>query len=122
MSLGEGWRALERDPSATHWRWMGTHATLRFYNPTAQPVRATLHLRVASFNHQRTLHLSIAGQPFGEVLVSPTPSVQNIEFLLPSGEHILALESDADTDPVQNGALLSLRFFGLNAQFDQLTP
>jgi hypothetical protein len=101
---------------------MGTHATLRFYNPYPQPVRTTLRLDVASFDHQRTLRLSITGQPAGEILVLPTPGVQNIELLLPPGEHILALEAGADADPAQNGALLSLRFFTMSAHFSPPMP
>jgi hypothetical protein len=117
-SLGQGWRALERQSGTPfRWRWMGEQATMHLFNPTIQPVAASLRLKLASYSIPRRVYLLLDGTPFGEVPVDITPQARTIAFALPPGAHVLTLMAEAQPDPAAGGQLTSVRAFGIAFSF-----
>lgn len=117
-SLGEGWRALERQEGTQfRWRWMGEQATIRLFNPYDRPVAAALRLNLASYTQQRTVRILLDGQPAGEFAVETTPNARTIAIMLPPGTHIVTLAADAQPDPAAGGQLTSIRAFGVAFSF-----
>jgi hypothetical protein len=121
MFLGAGWDKLERQAgTAFRWRWMGAVAEIRLYNPYDQPVAAGVTLSAASFATPRDLQLALDGAPFGRIAIQPEqPATRQLHFLLPPGEHVLALNAPSSVDPGRVGRQISVRVFGVAAEFGE---
>jgi hypothetical protein len=117
-ALGEGWRALERQPgSDLRWRRMGAESTLRLFSPHGRPVVATVRLSLASFGGPRRVQLLLDGQPLGALDVGDAPVARSVTFMLPPGEHILTLAAPADPDPAAGDLPTSVRAFAIGFSF-----
>jgi len=121
MFLGAGWDQIERQPgTAISWRWMDTTAEIRLYNPYQQPVAASVAISASSFQAPRDLQLDLDGVPFGRLVAQPDrPTTRQYRFLLPPGEHILMLAAPASPDLERGGRQISVRVYGLRAEFGQ---
>src|SRR5262249_14892253 len=93
MFLGAGWDKLERQlDTALRWRWMGGTAEIRLYNPYDRPVAASVALSASSFQEPREIELRLDDGLFGRLAIQPDQlTTRQYRFLLPPGEHILAL-------------------------------
>ncbi len=68
VSAASGWSPREYEGSRT-WRWSGGESTLTVWNPGPAPRSVMVTLELAAFATGRHVHVSLNGEPAGDLLV-----------------------------------------------------
>jgi hypothetical protein len=90
----DGWHAEEKS-GTDRWRWSDGHARILLTNPTGQPVRVTLRLRVRAYSG-RELAVRLEQHVVAtKKLDGTTEEVVAEDLLLQPGRTVLTLTSDA---------------------------
>lgn len=90
------------------WRWMGAEATWVVTNTTGLATIATLDLELAAFAHDRSIRISLNGDPVEELLVDTTRRSYRIgPFTIQPGAHELQFAApqapSVANDVIRNG-------------------
>lgn len=94
LAFGDGWHAPE-GRGLNRWRWSSGTAVITVFNPSAQPLRVTLQLRVRALERSR-LQLELGDAPLGGARPL-SGAVQRLEYdnvVLPPGASALILRND----------------------------
>lgn len=113
LYLGDGWYDLERQ-AAVVWRWMSGSASIKVVNPERAVQPVTLTLSAESYQHTRTLAISLDSQAVASYEIPPTVQTISVELALPPGEHTLRLTSPTTLEPAPPKRDLSLLFTNID--------
>jgi hypothetical protein len=94
LAFGDGWHALE-GRGLNRWRWSSGTAVITVFNPSAQPLRVTLSLRVRALEPSG-LQLELGDARLGDARPL-SGAIQRLEYgnvLLPPGASALILQGD----------------------------
>ncbi len=94
LAFGDGWHASE-GRGINRWRWSSGTAVITVFNPSAQPRRVTLQLRVRALERSR-LQLELGDTRLGEARPL-SGAIQRLEYdnvVLPPGASALILQND----------------------------
>jgi hypothetical protein len=98
ITLNEGWYTVENWEGIPG-RWINSHATLSIFSD--QDRTATLLLTTISFNHTRTLGVSLPDQNQTKVTVTADLTRTSLNTHLEKGENIIRFDT---LDPCQRPA------------------
>lgn len=120
VSYLDGWYGEEHS-GPRRWHWSNGRGRILVENPTGGPVRVQLRLLVQSFL-ARNLAVQVGDRLFPMQSLDGSNQVVEFEdFVLPPGQTILALTSDAVSPGTDDERLLSFALYGLELRALSLT-